>query len=285
MNIFKYFALLIVYLFLTSPGFSQKRGQENKIRKYKIRECKTHCFLFNKDQIDSANYEILSTKFNTSGYAILQTRFKQDGTVSGKFEFKYWSNSLQREIISYGEADKMNSVVSFEYDKNGNIHARKENNVGTGKTHEMIFEWDTINHISRTFILGVGKRHLTGIHWYDKNRNRILDSNFNAKGELSDVFLYEYDSTGNQIKFFKLKDGDKTLLTAYKYNSGKLLIEEKNIYSTSLKLWDASGMVESYKKGDRKIVNFAYDDRGLIMTQTETINDKLVSRIEYKYIN
>ena len=284
MNIYKLFFLSALFQFLFSNSFSQNsREESNIIRLHKIKEKKIYCFLFDTSEKDSVNYLISSVNYNNAGLPEIQTGYSRDGNTTGKFVSTYNSDSLEIKRTSYNQEKKIYEELIYTYNSKGNLTNRKSIDKAKGTSHEQYFEFDSIKHISKDYNVDEGEKVLTGIHEYDENRKKIKDIYYKPTGEIYTTFLTEYDSLQHSVKSFSLKSGNKVLRTEKIYNTENLIISEINYYTNTLKFRDSNGLVEDYKKGDKKEIKYSYNNNGLLQEETRTLNNRLIVKLTYEY--
>ncbi len=133
---------------------------------------------------------------------------------------------------------------------------------------------------------GKGKM-LRSSNEYDDKGNVAKSFFYYRKGKAPGIRVNKYDVHNNLVKSYSLR---------YGYNGRKKRLIEKNTYNDSnqlvekiIKPWKkykmtSYGVDYNVKKRDRIIRKYVYNEKGLLIRETEYINPKIVYQFLYKYI-
>jgi YD repeat-containing protein len=68
------------------------------------------------------------------------------------------------------------------------------------------------------------------------------------------------------------------------YNERDRLLEKRLFIQAPLTILSDAGEKELLQKADTRITKYTYDDRGLLIAETETVNGKVIAKLEYEYL-
>ena len=279
----KHFIILVILSFPISTCFSQTSVTESRIlSQYGIKEKKVQCILYNQKQEDSLNYLVFTSDFNKMRYALKEVRYKPDGKTD-ETTCKYRSDTLKIKGVEKTDGNIIRELERF-YDEKGNLKSEVfTDNVRKTKVTRM-FELNNYGKPVKEYSSNGSGSVLNGTFEYDNKRNLIRVNTVNKDEEITSANIFEFDSNNNEIRYYSIKDGVKGHLTEKKYNKDNLLTEEDHVTSHAYKLLDIFGVEHHYSTGDKKVIEYQYDSRSLLVDQTEFINGKMVSKLKFEYL-
>ncbi len=186
--------IVILFLFLASPGFGQNKKEKKAIKTYGVKSVtETVTETVNgKEVTRKDSYTVYDKNANIT----LNEEYRKDGTLKHKETVKYDSkgNKLEETIWDAAEItpnpEKYVKHVS-KFDEEGN------------KTEEL--EYDA-----------AGKLLSKSQYSYNSNGDKILEVVYDAAGKLIRKVVFIYNAKGLKVEK-KEYDGSNTLLSSRKY--------------------------------------------------------------------
>jgi hypothetical protein len=233
----------------------------------------------------STRIQIYTTSYNIHGLPLVQQRFGLDGAVTDKYISEYKGDSLEITMTSYDGKDKLLTVSSNEYDVKGNQVYHKQVVKSNGRTIEQFRVYNSLNQNTELYNNFDGKKSLAATMDYDSAGNCIKRISSFGQGDKMDTTLSDFDAHGNIIRTY-LKIGDSVrLIYEVSYNSLDLPLERRTYVQAPLVILSAAGEREKLQKADTRVARYTYDEKGLLVKQEETVNEKVTSKLEYEYLH
>jgi hypothetical protein len=82
--------------------------------------------------------------------------------------------------------------------------------------------------------------------------------------------------------YVKIRDTVR-LISELSYNSLDLPLERRTYFQAPAIILGDGGEREKIRKADTRIVRYTYDDKSLLVKEEETVNEKVMAKLEYEY--
>ena len=227
----------LLTFFISTFSFGQGISK-NEILKFKIKSVKA---IDEEGKIEKIEF------YNPNGYIFKQGSLNDDNKIKIDKEFIYDKNDLL--------------IEERTYDFRGEVHSTTKH------------LYDSLNKILKSEIMQFGEVDATWIFEYDKNGNKIKETQTSSTMGNS-VTKFTYDSENLLIQEDKSNNtiGKEERVT-YKYNAAKQLTEKKTLtyyFNTTIKLtyiYNDIGklikLVENSSNGVSSITTYEYDKNNL----------------------
>lgn len=204
-----------------------------------------------------------------------------------------WSVDIETE-------NKINQVHYKEYDINGNILLNISYFENGQINNKSVFEYiskDTSIEAKITYdTSGNVLREITTNYIYNENGKIKKSILFNESGEISNIFVYEYDNQGNLTKKTGTMNSDSTNTVEYSYrynSSGNVIERVLNDFGTSHTkvrdsvIYSSNNQINIFKYKNNhlsSVTSYLYNNNGLIYKEIVSDSEGVITaKYLYEY--
>lgn len=227
------------------------------------------------------------TRYNRKGYEVFDTTYSCSNYSGASITSHYQFDSLltKRMDISGGHPFGQLNRFAFTYDAFGKLmeieasFLPEMSGLGPSIVRSQL-KYDALNRLTeKKSTPGRWTPPSRETYEYDARGNRIKTNYYDAEGEMVETsILTEYDRHNNPVKFFRLRQEEKQLLTYHVYNtSGQLMETEKTPDFTDKQRW-------KLENDSTVTVKYHYDDRGLLVKEDIYSEGQFLRQMLYRYI-
>lgn len=196
----------------------------------------------------------------------------------------FFYDDLNRKVV---EIDALGTYTAYEYDKNSNVirirvfetpvgfqldggAQEQAPNAPSGPARETLFEYDRLNRLIRSSVVGVHNGHYNGSSWVANAENFETEYVYDANGNV----IQTIDPLGNEIHAYYDKLGRKThqvdagnYLTTWAYSS-EGNVETEVQYAVPLSSAPGTNPPSAPSGTEARTTHYTYDRVGNRLTET-----------------